>query len=288
MHSPRVTVIIPTYNRSTVLPFAINSVLGQTLEDFELLVVGDGCTDDTEHVVAAIGDPRVRWINLPSNTGHQSGPNNRGLQEARGEYIAYLGHDDIWLKHHLEYSIGALEACKADISHSLLVRISPGDAVGLPVLPKPKLGHGGPPSCRVHRRRVAEKIGGWRDYRSLKFAPETDFFIRARDAGFTDVFVPQFTVIKFPAALRKNVYLDSSDREQAEWMRRISSEPHFETTHLVRMIETIAKDLPHEMPIRRLIGTFFHEIAKRAKARFLRSRRGAQIANARKYKGLRP
>lgn len=79
MHSPRVTVIIPTYNWSTVLPHAIGSALDQTLYDFELLVIGDGCTDDTEHVVTGIKDPRVRWINLPSNTGHQSGPNNRRL-----------------------------------------------------------------------------------------------------------------------------------------------------------------------------------------------------------------
>ena len=64
MPSPRVTVIIATYNWSTVLPYAINSVLDQTMTDFELLVVGDGCTDDSEQVVTAIKDPRVRWINL--------------------------------------------------------------------------------------------------------------------------------------------------------------------------------------------------------------------------------
>src|SRR4051812_6823095 len=87
MSSPRVTVIIATYNWSTVLPYAIHSVLAQTMSDFELLVVGDGCTDDSEQVVAAIKDPRVRWINLPANTGHQAGPNNRGLPATR----AYCG-----------------------------------------------------------------------------------------------------------------------------------------------------------------------------------------------------
>jgi GT2 family glycosyltransferase len=158
----------------------------------------------------------------------------------------------------------------------------------LPVIPKPEVGHGGPPSCRVHRRCVTEKIGGWRDYRSLRMTPEADFFVRAKAAGFTDVFVPQLTVIKFPAALRKNVYLDRSSHEQAEWLRRIGSEPHFETAHLVRMIETIAKDLPHEMPIRRLVQTFFREIAKRAKARLLHYRKGGQIAHRKKYKGLKP
>ena len=93
------------------------------MQDFELLVVGDGCTDDLEQVVVGIQDPRVRWINLPANTGHQSGPNNRGLQEANGEFIAYLGHDDLWLPHHLQCAVDALEATGAAIAYSLVVRI---------------------------------------------------------------------------------------------------------------------------------------------------------------------
>lgn len=116
---PRVSVIITTYNWSSVLPYSIGSVLRQTMADFEVLVVGDGCTDDSERVIAAIGDPRVRWINLPANTKHQSGPNNEGLHQARGEFIAYLGHDDLWLPHHLAVMVGALDATGSDVAHSL-------------------------------------------------------------------------------------------------------------------------------------------------------------------------
>jgi len=68
----QVTVLLPTYNWSNVLRYAIASVLRQTFTDFELLVIGDGCTDDSEAVTAEAGDPRVRWINLPANSGHQS------------------------------------------------------------------------------------------------------------------------------------------------------------------------------------------------------------------------
>lgn len=106
---PGITVIIPTYNWATVLPFSIGSVLGQTRADFEILVIGDGCTDESAAVVAAIRDRRVQWVNLPSNTGHQAGPNTEGLHRARGKYIAYLGHDDLWLPRHLELLVGALE-----------------------------------------------------------------------------------------------------------------------------------------------------------------------------------
>jgi len=286
MPSPRVTVIIATYNWSTVLPFAVDSVLGQTLGDFELLVVGDGCTDDTEQVVSAIRDPRVRWINLPANTGHQSGPNNRGLEEARGEFIAYLGHDDLWLKHHLECSIAGLEESAADISHTLLMRVMPEADIGLPVLPKPELRHGGPPSCRVHRRRVSEKIGGWRDYRGLGIPPETDFFSRAQDAGFAPVFVPRLTAIKFPAARRKDAYRNRPSHEQKKWSQRITSEPDFENAQLVRMIQAMASEVPQAMPVRRLFETFTNEIAKRALARFKRGQSAEEIERFKKFKGL--
>ena len=85
---PRVTVITATYNWAPVLPHAMASVLEQTFPDLELWVVGDGCTDESEAVVAAVDDPRVHWHNLPANTGHQSGPNNAGLERASGELVA--------------------------------------------------------------------------------------------------------------------------------------------------------------------------------------------------------
>src|SRR6266513_1317224 len=116
---PAVTVIIPTYNWSSVLPYSIGSALRQSFTDFELLVVGDGCTDDSAAVVAATDDPRVRWINLPVNSGHQSAPNNEGLRQARGEIIAYLGHDDLWLPHHLQVLLSALDE-GADVAYGLV------------------------------------------------------------------------------------------------------------------------------------------------------------------------
>src|ERR1043166_5723000 len=89
MSVPRVSVIIATYNRSAVLRHAIASVRAQTFGDFELLVVGDGCTDDSAAAVAGFADPRIRWFNRAANSGHQSAPNNEGLRQARGELIAY-------------------------------------------------------------------------------------------------------------------------------------------------------------------------------------------------------
>src|SRR4051794_8039196 len=122
--APRVTIVLATYNWSAVLPFSIASALEQSFGDFELIVVGDGCTDDSGEVVAAIGDPRVEWVNLPENGGHQSGPNNEGLRRARGDLIAYLGHDDLWLPHHLACLVAAIDA-GADMAFGVARMVPP-------------------------------------------------------------------------------------------------------------------------------------------------------------------
>ena len=219
---PRVTVIIPTFNWSSVLPYSIGSVLAQTFTDFELLVIGDGCTDDSEQVVRAIGDPRVQWINIPRH-GHQSGPNNEGIRRARGECIAYLGHDDLWLPHHLEVLTAALDE-GADVAQAAVALIGPEGAVG--ALREP-------PSATMHRRSMIDVTGGWRDFRELHIDPEKDLWQRARNAGLRVVSVPRLTAIKFPAAWRRNVYRERPSHEQAAWLARIRAEADLELRVLV-------------------------------------------------------
>src|SRR5436190_14713221 len=117
MAGPAISVIIATYNRSGALVCAIESVLRQTFTDWELIIVGDGCTDDTAEIVARYveADPRVRFVNLARNWGEQSAPNNVGRRLARAPLIAYLSHDDLWLPHHLKACSEALAATRADL-----------------------------------------------------------------------------------------------------------------------------------------------------------------------------
>ena len=221
---PRVTIIIPTYNWSAVLPYSIGSALDQTFTDFELLVIGDGCTDDSEEVVSKISDPRVRWINIP-RFGHQAGPNNEGLRQARGEYIAYLGHDDLWLPHHLAVLVAALDA-GADLAHARIAMVpTRGEIKAAPREWRP-------PTSVLHRRSVIDYVGGWRDYRELMDTPEGDLWKRFEQAGSRIVFVDRLTAIKFPAWWRKNVYRTRPSHEQAAWLARIRSEPDLEVLEL--------------------------------------------------------
>ena len=274
--NPSVSVIIPTYNWSSVLPYSIGSVLRQTFTDFELLVVGDGCTDDSEAVVGRVGDPRVEWINLPTNTGHQSEPNNEGLRQARGQFIAYLGHDDLWLPHHLSCLISALEQ-GADLAYGISL-ILLGEPNGYHRRPYPPCegyqpGMWIPPTSVVHRRSVTDHIGGWRHYRELDTDPEVELWRRAYTAHYRFVFVPRLTAVKFPASTRRDVYKIRPCHEQAAWSQRIQNEDNFEIAELIRTILVMGAELRPKpidfakiasmAPYRVLLHDFLEETRKR-------------------------
>jgi glycosyltransferase involved in cell wall biosynthesis len=291
---PLVTVVIATYNWSSVLPYSIGSVLRQTFTDFELLVVGDGCTDDSEAVVRRVGDPRVKWINLPTNTGHQSEPNNEGLRQARGQYIAYLGHDDLWLPHHLSCLVSALEQ-GADLAYGMSLRLLPkpnGYNRGPdPIYEKYQPGMWIPPTSVVHRRSVTDHVGGWRHYRELDTNPEVELWRRAYTADYRFAFVSRLTAIKFPAAARRDVYKIRPCHEQAAWSERIQNEDNFETAELIRTILPMAAQA-RPKPYRVLLYDFVQETRKglmRWSRRFI-SRparpKGYFIDAGREFKGL--
>ena len=107
-----VSVIIPTYNRAHVLPRAIESVLKQTYTELELIVVDDASTDDTAAVMTAITDPRVRYVR--KEHGGAAAARNRGIAEAKGEFIAFQDSDDVWHSDKLEKQLAYLQAERAD------------------------------------------------------------------------------------------------------------------------------------------------------------------------------
>jgi len=234
--APRVTVIIPTYDWSAVLPYSIGSVLRQTFSDFELLVIGDACTDDSAAVVGRYDDSRVHWMNLPTPSGHQSGPNNEGLRRGRGDLVAYLGHDDLWLPHHLAVLVAAVDA-GADLACGLTELVSPLRRAR-EFVPQTAAVTGGwiPPTGLVHRRRLALDVGGWPQPLDVPVDPEVHLVRAMLAAGARATVVRRLTAVKFPATERKAAYRLRRADEQAAWFTRIGSEPDFEQRELATML----------------------------------------------------
>jgi glycosyltransferase involved in cell wall biosynthesis len=113
-HQPLVSVIIPTYNYAGYIADALESILAQTVRDFEVLVVDDGSTDNTREVVGRFTDARVRL--LRKENGGTASARNAGRKVARGAYIAWLDADDLWRPVFLERMLTVLEA-EPEVGH---------------------------------------------------------------------------------------------------------------------------------------------------------------------------
>jgi glycosyltransferase involved in cell wall biosynthesis len=105
---PTVSIIIPAYNIGELIKETIDSALQQTYADFELIVVDDGSTDRTAEVVKAVKDERIVYHYQP-NSGLPAKPRMKGVELSRGEYLAFLDHDDLWLPHKLEKQMAVME-----------------------------------------------------------------------------------------------------------------------------------------------------------------------------------
>lgn len=112
--NPKVSVIIPTYNRADLLPRAVNSVLAQTYSDLEIIIVDDCSPDDTREVIARFSDLRIRSFRHERNKG-LSAARNTGIANARGEYIAFLDDDDEYLPSKLEEQVELLNTSSNDV-----------------------------------------------------------------------------------------------------------------------------------------------------------------------------
>ena len=115
MKKPFFSVIIPTYNRANLLGDTVESVLDQTFNDFELLVIDDGSTDDTRDLVNSFCDSaNIRYI-YQENQG-VGAARNTGIKNARGEWIAFLDSDDLWLPNHLQSHYHLITSRGADVT----------------------------------------------------------------------------------------------------------------------------------------------------------------------------
>ena len=110
-NNPIVSIIIPTYNRTDLISRAISSVLNQTFKNFEVIIIDDGSTDNTENVVKSFNDSRIKYIKNKKNVG-AAVTRNIGIKAAKGKFIAFQDSDDEWLPEKLKRQVKVLAACQ--------------------------------------------------------------------------------------------------------------------------------------------------------------------------------
>jgi glycosyltransferase involved in cell wall biosynthesis len=268
---PLVTVITATYNCGGMLRFALESVQRQELRDFEAWVIGDGCSDDSEEVVAALGDSRFRWRNLDRNSGTQAAPNNEALRLARGKYVAYLGHDDLWFPWHLSALVGAIAETGSDLVHSLCGLIGPEgarEATGPPKTGVTYDSHFVPPSSWLHKTELREACGLWGNSDRLPIAVDRDYLRRVHRAGKRVSFVPQLTVLKFPSMWWGH-YGARGDRPQRRYAEALATDPEQLERSVLRELsiefarERYGGDEPLRRPLRRSVRLIGNSLLRR-------------------------
>lgn len=196
MSSQHITLVIATHKRVETLRCTLKSLILQQYQDWTALVIGDCCGDETAEMIRSLGESRIKYYNLTERFGEQSGPNSFGLQLAQGEFIAFLNHDDLLLRDHLDYSLGQMMTQGSDFhiglcANATRVNIEENGTV-IPefteILPKSRdlsnliLSNGvlfEPSSFWLIRTSYAKTIGAWKPSISLWRTPLRDWLMRA-------------------------------------------------------------------------------------------------------------
>lgn len=245
MASMLVSVIIPAFRYSNALACAIESVLRQTHEAFELLVISDGPCPASEDITKSFSDRRLVWKSLPGHMAGADRPRNEGLKAARGTFIAYLDQDDLWYPTHLATCLKMAEEKKAEVVVSTLLRYGvPGsgliDVSG--VFPEGQYTADLfiPASSLFHHRSVIDKIGYWARPLFSRLPIDGDFISRLHLAKCMIVPTGALTVFQFPSRWRWQSYTLNAPHEQQEMLARIRAGEDICQCELMRALTSLA------------------------------------------------
>jgi glycosyltransferase involved in cell wall biosynthesis len=186
---PKVSIVIPTYNRACLLRKAIFSVLNQTYRDFEIIVVDDASNDNTIDVISALNNKKIKYVRNEYNKG-EAGARNTGILNTNGQYIAFLDDDDEWFPKKLELQVDKIENSpqKTGLIYTSIIRcyykenklirkyqsiaLHKGETYHILM----KLNIIGTPSCVLIRRKCAERIGLFDS--AIAYGLDYDYWIR--------------------------------------------------------------------------------------------------------------
>lgn len=185
--SPKVSVITATHNRKDLLKEAIESVLSQSILDFEYIIVDDGSTDGTEELVSSFNDERIVYLRNEENPARtHCRPLNIGLKHSKGKYVAYLDDDNTWYPHHLQVLLNAIENNDLDVVYSDMMICQEGQELqyGISIdfdeqflLRRNYIDT----SEILHKREMAFNIGGWNE--KVKRFTDWNFVVRMMKWG---------------------------------------------------------------------------------------------------------
>lgn len=229
-NTPTVSIIMATYNRSNIISYVIESVLNQTISNWELIIVGDGCTDETKQVINNYLDKRIIFLNLPTNHGEQSVPNNFGMKKAVGQYLAFLGHDDMWFPQHLETALETLNKnpeVKMVCCPTIFIPNN-GNIAILGIFKNSLLPFGEymPTSSWVMLTDFARVVGDWKSAWALKEHPQEDWLKRALSMSKV-ITTNQIGLVKITAGDRKNCYSCSNTQEHQYYKNMMLQDTKF-------------------------------------------------------------
>lgn len=246
-----VSIVLPTYNRARTLPRAIESVLRQTHQDFELIIVDDGSTDNTAVVLDQFSDHRIRSIRLPSNRG-PGAARNAGVQAARYDLVAFQDSDDVWFDEKLALQLAAMRDNIGVVYHDIIrvkedgheeLRTTP-DSIPLNIVERIETaGQLGIVWC-LTRKHLIESVGGFDEF--MGPVEDTDLLLKLRA-------VCEFVRLPLPLVY----YFESSDGLTKDWQKIAASRR--------RLFQLHAKELaPFKSYVARsLAGWAVQEMAQR-------------------------
>jgi glycosyltransferase involved in cell wall biosynthesis len=203
---PKISIIVPTYNSGRFIRRTILSVLSQFYTDWELLIIDDSSTDNTEELVNEFikRDARIKFFKTLKNSGGPALPKNIGLENARGEYAVFLDHDDEWLPEKLNRQLELFDSSKNDKLGLVFCFVNIKDNYGK-LLSKYKKGYRGnvikqlangnfilTSSCVMVRLSSLRKMVFFDVH--FKIFDDWDMWLKLSEAGYEFDVVPQFLV----------------------------------------------------------------------------------------------
>ena len=198
---PLISIIIPTYQRCSRLKIALESVLSQTYNNYEVLIIDDGSIDGTKEIVDSFKDSRI-FYKWQSNSGGPANPRNEGIKIARGEWIAFLDSDDWWTNDKLEVCFAKTNQNVDFIYHQMKIRskkpkLFSRNKTKIKPLTKPVLkdlligGNVISNSSVVVRKNLLDKIGYIDEREDLVAAEDYHTWLRIAELTNKFLYIPQ-------------------------------------------------------------------------------------------------